>query len=126
MMTQEKIMTTKEIANRLVELCRDAQYEQAQKELYAENAVSIEPDSVQGWEPRTKGLNNIIKKGEQWQEMIEQFHGVFVSDPIIAGNHIALSLGMDITMKGKPRNKMEELCVYEVKDGKVVSEQFFY
>jgi len=28
-------------------------------------------------------------------------------------------------MKGKDRMQMEESCVYEVKDGKVVSEQFF-
>jgi len=33
----------KEVANRHVELSGKSQYEQAQTELYAENAVSIEP-----------------------------------------------------------------------------------
>jgi len=28
-------------------------------------------------------------------------------------------------MKGRPRANFEELCVYQVKDGKIVSEQFF-
>jgi hypothetical protein len=28
-------------------------------------------------------------------------------------------------MKGRGRVKMEELCAYEVKDGKIVLEQFF-
>jgi len=35
-------------------------------------------------------------------------------------------MGMDVTMKGMGRVKMEEVCVYKVKDGKVVSEQFFF
>jgi hypothetical protein len=28
-------------------------------------------------------------------------------------------------MKGRERESMSELCVYTVKDGKIVSEQFF-
>jgi hypothetical protein len=49
-----------------------------------------------------------------------------VSQPLIAGNAFTLTLDMDVTMKGKGRMHMEELCVYEVnKDGKIASEQFF-
>lgn len=33
---------------------------------------------------------------------------------------------MDITMKGMGRFTMEEICVYEVNDGKIVREDFFY
>ena len=36
-------MTTVEIANRLAELCKSGDFEGAQKELYADDAVSIEP-----------------------------------------------------------------------------------
>jgi len=32
---------------------------------------------------------------------------------------------MDVTMKGQARSSFEELCVYRVKDGKIISEQFF-
>jgi limonene-1,2-epoxide hydrolase len=32
---------------------------------------------------------------------------------------------MDLTMKGQGRMQMSEVCVYEVKDDKIVSEQFF-
>jgi hypothetical protein len=32
---------------------------------------------------------------------------------------------MDVTMKGQGRMQMTELCVYVVKDGKIVSEQFY-
>jgi len=33
---------------------------------------------------------------------------------------------MDITYKGMPRMNDSEICVYNVVDGKIVSEQFFY
>ena len=33
---------------------------------------------------------------------------------------------MAVTMKGMDRMKMSELCVYQVKKGKIVSEQFFF
>jgi len=35
-------------------------------------------------------------------------------------------MGMDITMKGQSRMQMDEVAVYEVKDGKIVTEQFFF
>lgn len=122
--TQEKTMTTQQIANRLVELCRKGQYETAQKELYADNAISIEPQASPAFDKETKGLKAIIEKGHKFTGMVEQMHGGSVSEPLIAGKSIAFALTMDVTMKGRGREKMSELCVYEVKDGKVVSEHF--
>ena len=29
-------------------------------------------------------------------------------------------------MKGQPRMQMDEMCLYQVRDGKIVREQFFY
>ena len=117
-------MTTQQIASRLVELCRQGKYEKAQKELYADNAISIEPFASPDFEKETKGLKSIIEKGHKFSEMVEDMHGGSVSEPIVAGNSIAFTLTMDVTMKGKGRAKMTELCVYDVKDGKIVTEQF--
>ncbi len=117
-------MTTQQIANRLVELCRKGQYEAAQKELYADNAISIEPHASPAFDKETKGLKAILEKGHKFTGMVEQMHGGSVSEPLIAGNTIAFALTMDVTMKGRSREKMSELCVYEVKDGKIISEHF--
>ena len=38
-----KYMTTNNVAKRLAELCRKGVFETAQKELYADEVVSIEP-----------------------------------------------------------------------------------
>jgi hypothetical protein len=118
------VMTTKEIANRLAELCRKGEFEKAQKELYADNAVSIEPEATPAFEKETKGLKAIIAKGEKFDSMVQEYHSLNVSEPLVADNSIAFTLNMDLTMKGRPREQMRELCVYEVKDGKIVSEQF--
>lgn len=117
-------MTTQEIANRLVELCRQGEFEKAQNELYSQDAVSIEPEASHGFEKETKGLDSIHKKTEQWNNMVEQMHGVEVSDPLLADNGFAVTMKMDVTMKGGPRMAMNELCSYRVKDGKIVSESF--
>jgi hypothetical protein len=118
-------MSTQQIAARLAELCRQGQFEAAQKELFAEEAVSIEPHATADFPKETKGLRAIIEKGHKWGSMVEQVHECTASTPLVAGNSIAMTLAMDVTMKGRGRMKIEEVCVYEVKDGKIASEQFF-
>jgi hypothetical protein len=58
--------------------------------------------------------------------MIEEVHGTTVSDAVIAADHFSIALTLDVTLKGMGRVNMDEICVYKVKDGKVVLEQFFY
>jgi ketosteroid isomerase-like protein len=118
-------MTTKEIADRLIELCRKGDFETVQSELFADDAVSIEPYSTPDFEKETKGKDAIKEKGEKWNTMVDTVHEMEVSDPVIAGNSFACTMRMHITMKEKGEMDMTELCVYEVKDGKIISERFF-
>jgi hypothetical protein len=120
-------MNTEAIAKRLVELCREGKYEQAQRELYAANAVSIEPDGLPpGALGSVSGLEAIYEKGRQFNAAIEAVHGGSVSDPVVADNWFSLSMSMDVTMKGRGRMQMSEIGVYRTHEGKVVSEEFFY
>jgi hypothetical protein len=118
-------MTTQDIATRLVELCRQGQYETAQRELYADNAISIEPEGAQGF-PNADSLAGIIEKGAAFRAMIEEIHGGSVSDAVVAGDYFSISLILDATLKGLGRQKLEEIVVYKVKDTKIVLEHFFY
>lgn len=118
-------MTTQEVANKLVEYCRTGKWDQAQEELYCTNAVSLEPKGT-NWTERVEGLEAIKQKGEKWSSMVEEFHGVEIEGPVVAGNYFSCNMKMDITMKGMPRMKNEEICLFKVKEGKIVSEQFFY
>ena len=118
-------MTTQEIANRLVEICETGDFEAAQKELFAEDAVSIEPHSTPEFDKETKGLKAMQEKAKKWEEMVEKTQDIKISEPLIATNSFAVTLKMHVTMKQGGDMDMNELCVYTVKDGKIVSEQFF-
>lgn len=119
------MMSTQQIASRLADLVGKGEFEAAQKELFAENAVSIEPQESEHFAKETKGLPAIIEKGHKWESMVEKIHSCSASTPLVAGNAIAMTLAMDLTMKGRGRMQLAEICAYEVKDGKIASEQFF-
>jgi hypothetical protein len=118
-------MTTNQIANRLVELCRKGEFETAQQELFAKDAISVEPYSTPAFEKETKGLPAIMEKGKKWNDMVASMEKLEVSEPVIAGSSFACTMHMDVTMKDKQHMDMTELCTYEVKDGKIVAEHFF-
>ena len=117
-------MTTNQVATRLVDLCRNGKIMEAQKELYGETIVSIEPEKAPV--RSASGLKAVTEKGIQFAAMIEQHHGGNISDPIVFGNHFSIGWAMDVTLKGAGRINMEEICVYEVNDGKIVREQFYF
>lgn len=118
-------MTTEQIAFRMVELCRQGDWDTAQKELYAEDAISVEPFATPAFEKETIGLKRIIEKGERFQEMVQEMHSIEVSEPMIVPGSFAFILTMDITMKDRNRERLSELCVCEVKNRKIVSEHFY-
>lgn len=117
-------MTTQEIANRLVELCRQGQNEKVYQELFAKNAVAVEPAHTPA--PKTEGLDALLQKSKQFSEMVKEVHGGGVSDPLVAGNFFSVTMSIDATYQDGNRMNMEEVCVYEVNDGKIVKEQFFF
>lgn len=124
-MIAEQTMTTAEVAAKFNLLSKEGKWDQIQDELFAENAVSIEPPNSPGMQS-VEGLAAIKQKGKMFNEMVEEMHGGYSTDPVVAGNHFSVAMGMDVTMKGMGRSKMDEIALYEVKDGKIVKEQFFY
>jgi hypothetical protein len=119
-------MTTQEIADRLVELCRAWDYDTAYKELYSPDITSVWPK----WSPEetmVKGLNALAEKGKKWNDMMEKFIDGWMSDPLVAWSYITLTMRFTCIYKWSTEETTEnEICLYQVKDGKIISEQFFY
>ena len=113
--------TLSEIANRLASLCKELKFVEAYTELYADNAVSIDPNNKN--EPIT-GLKNLIEYEKRFLANVE-IHEVNVSDAIFAGSYFSLVFSMHFTIKGQGSKSVEEICVYKVENGKIVSQQFF-
>lgn len=118
-------MTTEEVAQKLVHLCKEGKYLEAY-DLYAEDAVSVEMDGWVAGEQITKGKSNILEGFNQWHSNIQEMHGGSVGDPVVAGNHFVVPMTSDVTFKQGGRVQMDELCVYEVADGQIKKAQFFY
>lgn len=120
-------MDTRQIADRLVELCRQGKYEQCYEELFAEDTENIEMPAMAGGPlGNAKGMDAIRAKARAWADGVEEIHSQDVGDAQVAGNWFSVPMSMDLTFKGRGRMAMDELCVYQVKDGKIVREQFFY
>ncbi len=118
-------MTVEQIATRLADYCRNDEFSLAQQELYADDAVSIEAHATPAFDKETRGKEALKEKDRKFSAMVEEWYGSTVSAPVVAGNTFAFALTMDLKMKGRDRETMTELCVYQVKDGKIISEQFF-
>ncbi len=119
-------MEVKDVANKWAEYCRTGQFDKAYAELYDNKCVSLEMDGAQGMTPRAEGMEAILEKSQKWDSMVEEFHGMEIEGPIVAGNHFTATMKMDITMKGMPRRVDEEVAVFQVENGKIVNERFFY
>lgn len=117
-------MNTQEVANKWAQMCREGKNLECVTELYADDVVSREMPGI----PHTEivGKENVWNKGKEWLENVEEFHSGEISEPVVAGNHFTSKMAFDITFKDRGRQQMEEVCVFEVKDGKIAQEQFFY
>jgi hypothetical protein len=116
-------MTTQQIADRLVALCRQNKSTEAYRELFADDASSHEMPGLPNAD--VQGLDKLIAKGEAYEEGMT-IHGIEVTDPIVYHDYITLGMGIDVTKGNGQRVQEHEICVYRVSDGKIVDERFVY
>lgn len=118
-------MNTQDVANKWAQMCREGKNMECIEALYGENVVSKEMPGVPYGEI-VSGKQNVWDKSKQWLDNVQEFHSGTISDPVVAGNHFTSKMEFDVTFKDRGRQQMEEVCVFEVNDGKIVNEQFFY
>jgi hypothetical protein len=119
-------MTTQQVAKRYYELIQQHQYEQIQHELYSANVVSIEPENDTNLPLVVEGLEALRRKEGVFYAHVEEMHGGYMSEPVVSSFFFSMMTGMDVTMKGKQRRLKDQIGVFEVRNGKIVKEQFFY
>lgn len=117
-------MKTQEVAEKLVQLCRDGKNTAAVDQLYADHVISKEPKGTPM--ELTEGKAAVKNKTIYWESSVEEIHKATISDPIVSSNHFSVVMDMDVTYKEHGRMAMSEIAIYEVKDGKIVAEEFFY
>lgn len=119
------MMTINEVAERFNVLAGQEKWFDIQDELFADNVKSIEPGHSVYFE-NAEGKANVRRKGEQFVSKVEALHSAVTSAPVVSAKHFAVSRFTDLTIKHKGRIQINEIMLYEVKDGQIISEQFFY
>jgi hypothetical protein len=125
MATEKTLPNIQEVAARFNALAQQEKWFEIQDELFAENVRSIDPAGSPYFK-YAEGKANVRQKGENWVKRVREAHHRSTSESIVAGNHFAVGRHVDITVDGFGRIKIDEIMLYEVKDGKIISEQFFY
>lgn len=124
-------MTTIDIAKRLLDLCKANENLKAVEELYADDAVSVEPmgDPTGQFPRETAGKAAILKAGEWWVANHE-IHSAEYKGPYPHEDRFILFMQVDVTAKGGPmegqRFTMAEACHYTVRDGKISRAEFYW
>jgi hypothetical protein len=125
MTTQQAILTTQEIAARFNELAQQEKWFQIQDEFFADNVKSIDPANSPYF-GYAEGKASVRQKGEEFVGRITDLHRAYTGEPIVTGNHFAVTREIDITVQPHGRIQINQIMLYEVKDGQIISEQFFY
>lgn len=119
--------TANAIGEKLVALCKEGKGLTAIEELYADDIVSVEAAQGPGMDRQQSGKQAVIGKTTWWEEN-HDVHSSEVTGPFPHGDDkFAVIFDIDVTFKPESRrSQLKEIAVYQVADGKVVREEFFY
>ena len=119
-------MTTQQVADQLVSMCRQGDFHGPLEKLYSPDIVSVEAGAPPGQSRESNGIEAVRGKVAWWEENHE-VHSATAEGPLVAGAYFAVTFKMDVTFKPKnQRFQMEEVALYKVENGKIVREEFFY
>jgi hypothetical protein len=108
-------MTTQQVADRLVELCRKGEFVRAEQELYGPNIVHVEFDGKE-----FTGYETVLQKEVQFLAKLKAEPTVEVSDPIVAGDYFTIRMYMHCEHEDRGKININEIIIYKVTDGKIV------
>ena len=119
-------MTTLDIANDLVALCKAGKFAECGEKYWAPDVVSVEAGAPGGGDPVSRGISEVRGKG-QWWAANHDVHSIAVEGPFANGDQFVVRFTMEVTPKASgQRMTMDEMAVYTLKDGKIAEERFFY
>lgn len=120
-------MDIKDIAEALVNHCKNGTEAEALSTLYSDAIVSVEAQPNPQTSGISEGMEALHGKHAWWAANFD-VHAQEVEGPFVfRDDKFAVKFSIDATQKESgTREKMSEIAVYHVKDGKIVREEFFY
>ena len=124
-LTTDRTMTTQEVATGFNELAKQEKWFEIEDKFFSDNVKSIDPPNSPYF-GYAEGKVAVRKKGEDFVKRIETVHKTSTTEPVVGGNHFAVGREVDITVQGFGRIQINQVMLYEVKNGQIVLQQFFY
>ena len=119
-------MNTMDVGTKLVALCKEGKNLEAVETLYSPDIVSVEAMSMPNMPAESRGMEAIIGKNKWWVES-HVVHSASAAGPYPHGDRFIVNYKYDITNKqSQQRMTMDEMALYQVKNGQIVREEFFY
>jgi SnoaL-like domain len=119
-------MSTKEIANRYVALCKERKNAECIDTLFADDAESVEALAPPGGQRAVKGKAAIHAKSKWWADN-HIVHEAQVDGPYPHDDRFAVHFVFEITHKpSDKRFTMKEVGLFTVQNDKITREEFFY
>lgn len=122
---EHKNRSTAQIAARFHELAQQEKWMEIQEEFFSEDIRSIDPPGSPYF-GYAEGRLPVRKKGEEFMKRLEAVHSASTTAPIVAANYFVVGRKLDLSIKEMGRVELDQLMMYEVKEGYIVLEQFFY
>lgn len=122
-------MTTQQVADRYYELAQQGKWFEIQDALFADDVRSVEPADAPAryrYLKNAEGKANVRRKAEEWVSRVEKVYDQYFSAPVVGGDRFSMAWGIDADVAGVGRRRIDEIMLYEVRDGQIVLEQFFY
>lgn len=119
------VLTTREVAQRFHELAQQEKWFDIQDEFFADDVKSIDPPGSPYF-GYAEGKFAVRKKGEDFVKRVEAVHSASTTEPLVCGNHFVVGRRKDLTLAGHGRIQINQVMLYEVNYGRIISEQFFY
>ena len=116
MTSNKKNITAKEIAIRFNELAQQEKWFEIQDEFFSDTVTSRDPrDSP--YLGYAEGKVAVHKKGKDFVKEITAVHKAYTSEPVVGGNYFSVAREIDITHQKFGRMQINQIMLYEVKDG---------
>jgi len=119
-------VTTQDLANEFVALCREGRFLDAVDRFYAEDIVSVEAMDFLGMGREMKGKEAVRAKNVGWFTDNE-VHSAKVTGPFVSPERFSMMIEFDWTQRASGnRIQMHEVAVYTVENGQIQREEFLY
>lgn len=109
--TNNRMMTTGEIAERFNILAQQEKCIEIQDEFFSDNVKSTDPPNSPYFD-YAAGKVNVRRKGEEFGKNIKVLHSASTTVPVVASKHFAVGRKVDVTAIGLGRIQIDQIMLY--------------